>query len=513
MKPTTMLPRLACSLVAFLVGGNLVAAAVPAEGIAQTADQVNGSTQYHLTFNDEFNQYDPTVWQTSDFWGMRNNAGDYQAQWFCDPNFTPADGGKKAFNPFSVKNGILSIVAQPTPEDIFSGPDRQPYVSGQLTSAHKFTQRYGYFELRAKLPPGKGLWSRFWLLTDDGVWPGEYDVFEVLGKNPKITHQTTHFRDIQRPHAAYGAGYEGINPTDGQFHTYGFLWEKAGVTWYVDGVPTLRQINRINIPMYVLIDLVVGKDPGNLWPGNPDDTNTWPTALELDYYRVYSNDPSLPSVTPQKGYTPSILPNGFTVVNRPTKAVLPPSWAAGDVGTPDLKGSSTWNPETGEWMLKGAGYGNQGQFAGKPTTGDAVVTATVTSSTIINGNDVRAGVAFREDWKNTSKEVSLVYLVEYNSPKISHSIVLQSRGNGPAVELARVKNTDAPAKMRLMRSGNTFTASYSTDDGRSWMNIGEPQDMDLPETVQAGLVVGGNQNSYQRLSRAIFQNVTVTKAP
>ena len=191
---------------------------------------------YRLTFDDEFNGFNGSRWQTADFSGVRNNGGDYQAQWFADPAYVPAGSTQKPYNAFNYTNGVLSIRAQPTPYNTYSGATAnfraQPYVSGQLTTAHKFTQRYGYYELKAKLPPGKGLWSRFWLLTDDGNWPGEYDVFEVLGKeNPVKIHQTTHYRDASTRHGMDGFTYAGIVPTDGKFHIYGFLWEPKSVTW------------------------------------------------------------------------------------------------------------------------------------------------------------------------------------------------------------------------------------------------------------------------------------------
>jgi beta-glucanase (GH16 family) len=315
------------------------------------------AADYHLTFDDEFNRFNSSRWQTTDFFGMRNNGGDYQAQWFADPTFVPQGSIQKPYSAFSSTNGILTIRAQPTPANTYSGATAnsraQPYVSGQITTAHKFTQRYGYYELRAKLPPGKGLWSRFWLLTDDGDWPGEYDICEVLGKDkPGKVRQTTHYKDANKPHGIDGCAYAGIVPTDGQFHIYGFLWGPKSVTWYVDGVATLKQINRINIPMYILLDLAVGNDPGNTFPGNPDDTTPWPANMEMDYIRVYSNDPSLPSVTPDAGYKPSVLPEGNQVVTTPTTAKLPDGWTSGDIGSPDVNGSSTWNPITGEWMVK-----------------------------------------------------------------------------------------------------------------------------------------------------------------
>lgn len=476
-------------------------------------------TDYHLTYSNESNTADVSTWSTSDFWGMRNNYADYQAQWFADPLRVPSYSTKAAYNPFSAMGSVLAITARPTPANTFAGEDNagnggQPYVSGQLTTAHRFTQRYGYFELRAKLPPGKGLWSRFWLLTDDGQWPGEYDVLEVLGKESNIVHQTTHFRTATNPHVADGAAYTGINPVDGQFHTYGFLWTKTGVTWYVDRVPTLTQPNRINIPMYALIDLAVGRDPENLWPGDPDSSTALPKAMEIDYFRVYSNDAALPAAVPQAGYTASVLPAGLNVVSAPTVATLPTGWTAGSIGSPELKGTSSWNATTGEWILKGAGYSNFGQFAGASLASNGQITATVDSITTMNSNDVRGGVAMRNSRSNSSPEISLVYITSHNSSlapgnTMKTRIVMQSRGSGNPIELASVTIAPGPVTLRLLRQGNVLTGRYSGDGGATWKAVGQTTSTSFPGSVLASLFVGGNSENYLRLSRANFSNVTL----
>ncbi len=459
---------------------------------------------YHLTFDDEFNSFSSSRWQTADFHGLRNNGGDFQGQWFCDPNYAPS--GSTAYNPFSSTNGVLTIQAKPTPAGNYS--NGLPYVSGQLTSAHKFTQRYGYYELRAKLPPGKGLWSRFWLLTDDGAWPGEYDIFEVLGReNPSPVHQTTHFRNASTSHGIDGRSYAGINATDGNFHTYGFLEEPKTITWYVDGVATLKQDNRINKPMYVLIDLAVGNDPPTTWPGSPDGTTPWPANMEIDYFRIYSADPSLPSVTPDAGYTASVIPDGNTVEVTSTTAPLPAGWTAGDIVSPAAYlGSSTWNSNTGEWMLKGTRYanGNQYQFAKTSLSTDGAVIATVRDATGVNGNN---GVMIRESAAQGARQISLLYTTPLNSPA-SLTLLSRTDTSGATTSLT-VSNVSAPVTLRLLRTAtNTYAAAYSTNGGLDWITVGTAQTKMMGSTVLAGFVVGGNTGDL-KLGRAIFNNVTV----
>ena len=293
------------------------------------------------------------------------------------------------------------------------------------------------------------------------------------------------------------------------FHTYGFLWTPTGVSWYVDQKLTLTQVNRVTIPMYVLIDLAVGKDPGNLWPGDPDGGTQWPSSVQIDYFRVYSNDPSLPSVTPDAGYTPSTLPSGLSVVQTSTVGPLPSGWAAGSIGSPNLRGSATWNPNSGEWILKGAGYGNQEEFAGTTLSGNGTISATVASLTRINSNDDRGGVAIRASTQSSAPEIALVYTTSFNSPNTRTRVVLTSRGSQPTTEIASANVTGAPVSLRLVRKGNAFTGYYSLDGGNTWVAVGTTQNTQLTGPALAGLVVGGNQNNYLRLSRGIFTGVTV----
>ena len=87
-----------------------------------------------------------------------------------------------------LENGILIIETRK--QDM----DRRNYTSARLFS--KKTFRYGYFEMKAKLPVGRGIWPAFWLLGANKSikWPtvGEIDVMEYVGFEPNRVHGTIH---------------------------------------------------------------------------------------------------------------------------------------------------------------------------------------------------------------------------------------------------------------------------------------------------------------------------------
>jgi hypothetical protein len=78
-----------------------------------------------------------------------------------------------------VGDGVLSLV----PERHSVKP-RFPWTSGMVTTGGPFEKgvpeptfvfKYGYAEVRAKLPAGHGFWPAFWLLPANGSWPPEID--------------------------------------------------------------------------------------------------------------------------------------------------------------------------------------------------------------------------------------------------------------------------------------------------------------------------------------------------
>jgi len=133
------------------------------------------------------------------------------------------------------------------------------YTSARLLTQGKFTQTYGRFEARLKIPRGQGLWPAFWMLGNDiatNPWPnnGEIDIMENIGAEPGTVHGSLH-----------GPGYSGGNPLTGQytlpggaalandFHTYAVDWQPGSLVFSVDGTPVRRIGQSPNYPVQLML--------------------------------------------------------------------------------------------------------------------------------------------------------------------------------------------------------------------------------------------------------------------
>lgn len=162
-----------------------------------------------------------------------------------------------------------------------------PYTSGMVSSHGKFAQQYGWFEIRAKFPKGKGIWPAFWLLPETKAWPPEIDILEILGHEPDVLLMTNHWGKDFRSRQFQSEKWKGPD-FSADFHTFAVEWTPDALIWYVDGVERHRTTEHVpRERMYVLANLAVGGD----LPGMPDDKTPFPGVMEVDYIRVYTRTP------------------------------------------------------------------------------------------------------------------------------------------------------------------------------------------------------------------------------
>ncbi|MFI6663271.1 family 16 glycosylhydrolase [Streptomyces sp. NPDC050523] len=218
-----------------------------------------------------------------------SGSGNSELQYYTDSRNNAALDGK----------GHLVITARkgnPSGYDCWYGPCQ--YTSAKLTTAHTFTQAYGRFEARIKVPRGQGIWPAFWMLGEDigrVGWPanGEIDIMENIGREPGKVHGSLH-----------GPGYSGSDPltasyrlrggkdfADG-FHTYRVDWTPGSITFFVDGVKYERRTPSdvpgkpwpYDHPFYMILNVAVG----GTWPGSPDASTRFPQQMIVDHVRVHA---------------------------------------------------------------------------------------------------------------------------------------------------------------------------------------------------------------------------------
>jgi len=241
-------------------------------------------SDFHLTFSEEFDgPLDASAWGPGTRWIAHTPwAGDFGDARFADP---------RSDFPFTVKDGILRIEARKN--------ENGKWFSGLLASndplGNGFSQQYGYFEMRAKLPPGPGVWPAFWLCSSynrkdktagrDGSV--EIDVLEYYGRTPCSFTATVHIWR-PKPHRSEGTtittkSYE----VSSGFHSYGCMIDPQQITMYFDGIEVWwsKTPPEHNKPLMVLLNLALG-------PGWPIDKTPNPSVMEVDYVRVYAKTQS-----------------------------------------------------------------------------------------------------------------------------------------------------------------------------------------------------------------------------
>jgi beta-glucanase (GH16 family) len=225
-----------------------------------------------------------------------------------------------------VKDGMLHIRAMKESIQGFG------YTSARMKSRKKdgsplFNKKYGRFEIKAKLPTGKGIWPALWMLPQDdkyGGWPlsGEIDMVEARGQESTKVLGTLHYGSRWPANTHTGKDY--VFPDKGtiaDFHVYALEWEPGEIRWYVDdklyqtqsfwwssnkadgakGVNPTREADLnpwpapFDQPFYLVMNVAVG----GKFLGNPDKTTVFPAEMVVDYVRVYDKVGGYEKVKPR----------------------------------------------------------------------------------------------------------------------------------------------------------------------------------------------------------------------
>jgi beta-glucanase (GH16 family) len=197
-----------------------------------------------------------------------------------------------------IQGGNLVITAM---QEDYVGSDGilRPYTSARIQTHGKFSQQYGRFEARIKLPAGRGVWPAFWLLGDniDTVsWPdcGELDIMENIGNHPKTVYSTVHGPKTDGSAYRIGDTYDSDRAFSDDFHVFAMEWEPDDLRFYVDG-NLYSELTRASLPsndiwvfdhpFFIVLNVAVG----GVWSGPPDGSTVFPQSMLVDYVRVYTH--------------------------------------------------------------------------------------------------------------------------------------------------------------------------------------------------------------------------------
>ena len=232
-----------------------------------------------MTFSDEFNlpgSPSRALWR---FETGSHGFGNHELQ-----NYTDGDP-RNVF----IKDGLLHIVARKD--------DSQPkgYSAARMNQARGFL--YGRLEVRAKLPPGRGLWPAIWLMPDSstyGGWPksGEIDLMENVGYDPDSVHFTIHTEKYNHVKGTQKARVLFDRTLYSSFHDYALEWSPDSLVFFMDDKQVFTYKNEhagftswpYNKAFHLILNVAVGGDWGGKMGVDPE---IFPATMLVDYVRVF----------------------------------------------------------------------------------------------------------------------------------------------------------------------------------------------------------------------------------
>ena len=168
--------------------------------------------------------------------------------------------------------------------------------SGMLRS--KWFGQHGYFEVKMKVPPGRGMWPAFWLVPQDQGWPPEIDIVEIVNNGRDTTRNSFHTLHGPKNNTVYAASHTVLNQWNSyvpgfdyqdDFHTFAVEWTPTRVRHFMDDklladreFPWKHDDGKDGGPAHVLLNLAVGGH----WPGAPT-ADALPASLVVKHMRVW----------------------------------------------------------------------------------------------------------------------------------------------------------------------------------------------------------------------------------
>jgi beta-glucanase (GH16 family) len=169
----------------------------------------------------------------------------------------------------------------------------QGYTSAKLVT--RAPLGYGFYEVRAKLPCGRGAWPAIWMLPSTGTWPdmGEIDIMEMVGWDANVIHATLHTGAFNHAKGTQRGAQKRVATSCTEFHNYQLEWREDAITVGVDGRAYMRVKNDqpggvaawpFIRPYELILNIAVGGDWGGV---KGVDDRAFPQRMTVDYVRYW----------------------------------------------------------------------------------------------------------------------------------------------------------------------------------------------------------------------------------
>ena len=181
------------------------------------------------------------------------------------------------------------------------------YTSGRVNTDDNFSWTYGRFDIRAKLPSGKGSWPAIWMLGESITsigWPdcGEIDIMEHVGFDDGNIHGSIHTKDFNHIMNTQRSGSMTVSSATESFHVYSLEWSPNYLRFLIDDSPFFFVYNDSNgdeakwpfdSPHYMILNLAIGGDWGGVQGIEP---SSFPMRMLVDHVRVSKRSENHPDV-------------------------------------------------------------------------------------------------------------------------------------------------------------------------------------------------------------------------
>ena len=239
--------------------------------------------KWEMVWHDEFNyngRPDPAKW-TYEIGG--SGWGNDEDQYYTD-----------RIENAHVENGHLVIEARKEKYE------NREYTSSRLNSLQTWT--YGRYEVRARIPQGRGTWSAAWMMSakqnyGEKYWPdnGEMDFLEEVGHEPNQIHASTHTKAHNFKTFTQKTAIRDIPTAETEYHTYAIEWFPDHIDFFIDDQKIMTDAEGeasstdwtkwpFNKDFKIILNLAVG----GFWAReNGIDDSKFPAELDVAYVRVY----------------------------------------------------------------------------------------------------------------------------------------------------------------------------------------------------------------------------------